>query len=72
MSGYKYKMHVVNPDKNIVSLSPTMGTYAKALMPSLVFFGGLAAFGAVVNYREKKALNLSKSQDEAINLANKK
>lgn len=52
---YNYKIKVVNPDKNIISLQPTSGTYLKACAPSLVFFGVLWAWGTVLQRREKKA-----------------
>lgn len=36
MFGWNYKMKVVNPEKNIIKLSPTLGTWIKAFAPTLV------------------------------------
>lgn len=49
MFGLKYKMKLVNPEKNIVQLTPTLGTYVKAFLPSVVIWGGLALFMAFQN-----------------------
>lgn len=69
MFKYKYVMNVVNPEKNIVTLSPTAGTWAKALAPSLLVFGGLGLLGAAASYKEKKD---AQRLVETINLANEK
>ena len=46
MFGYNYKMRTINEDKGIVRLTPTKGTYAKAVLPSLI----MSAVGVVVLY----------------------
>jgi hypothetical protein len=40
MFGYNYK-YQLSPDKGIIKLKPTMGTYAKAYAPFMVFWGTL-------------------------------
>lgn len=51
MSAYKFKMNVVNPDKNIVTISPTLGTWTKWTLwsfgPSVILIGGMAVLGAI-------------------------
>jgi hypothetical protein len=51
MFGYKYKLVPVNPDKNIVKLTPTLGTYVKAFAPAFVLWGGIAA---LVKHQERQ------------------
>ena len=42
MFGYNYK-YEMNASKNIIKLAPTKGTYAKAMLPSLLLWMGLGA-----------------------------
>lgn len=42
MFGYNYK-YEMNASKNIIKLAPTKGTYAKAMLPSLLLWVGLGA-----------------------------
>lgn len=64
---YNYKIKIVNPDKGIVSLSPTAGTYAKAslagVLPSLTFLGIMWAYGTVLQRREK-ALEINELNEQ--------
>ena len=46
MFGYNYK-YEMRSDKNIIKLSPTKGTYAKAMLPSLLLWAGLGAMVAL-------------------------
>lgn len=46
MFGYNYK-YEMRSDKNIIKLSPTKGTYAKAMLPSLLLWAGLGAMVAI-------------------------
>ena len=48
MFGYNYKMTVVNPDKDIVRLTPTWGSLIKAFAPILVLWAASAAAVAVM------------------------
>lgn len=54
MFGYNYKFSVVNSEKSIVKLTPTMGTYAKAMLPGLVAWGGLVIFGMIASKKSKE------------------
>jgi hypothetical protein len=49
MFKYKYYLTVVDPEKNIVTLTPHWSTWAKALAPTLIFTGGMLVVGAVLN-----------------------
>lgn len=72
MSSYKFKLNVVDPDKNIVTIAPTRGTWMKwtawSLAPSVLMYGGLALMYAVSKRVDES--ELAQQQDEAINLAN--
>lgn len=49
MFAWKYKIVPVNAEKNIYSMTPTVGTWLKAFVPALVPLGliGLMAFAAM-------------------------
>lgn len=44
----------VNPTKNTVTLTPTMGTFARAFAPGLVTMAALLGWGAYLNWKDEK------------------
>lgn len=48
MYGFNYKLVTVNAEKNIVKLTPTLGTYAKAFAPAIIIWAvvGIAMLGS--------------------------
>jgi len=56
MFGYKYN-YSMHPTKNVITLAPTKGTYAKAFLPWLVIsaVGYGALFAAERNERKTNA-----------------
>lgn len=63
---YKFKLDIVNPDKHIVTIKPTAGTYAKwtfwSIAPSVVLFGGMALWGALSSKSDDKTIDEMEQQ----------
>jgi len=53
MFGYKYKFKM-DPTKEIITLKPTMGTYAKAFGPVVVFWALIGVLAGVQARQDKK------------------
>jgi hypothetical protein len=63
MFSFNYKLKTVNPEKGIVRLTPTTGTYVKYFAPAFVFYGGLFALGSYLRWQEKRNEELMNSTD---------
>lgn len=56
---FKYTYKIVPTDvENVVYLSPTASTWAKAFAPSLLFFGALAVGVAVASVMDDKDVDV--------------
>lgn len=54
MFGFTYKLTTVNPEKNIVRLTPTLSTWMKAFAPSFVVWGVLAVLFLIGSKMEER------------------